>query len=239
MKRSMILVATVVLVIVQMHAQDVNIPQIGAKAPAFSSESTNGKINFPSDLGDSWKILFSHPKDFTPVCSSEILELAYAQESFDKLNTKLVVISTDIMEQHKSWKKALEEISYKGRDPVKINFPFVADNDLQVARSYGMIHSESSVSENIRGVYFIDPDNNIRAIHFYPNEVGRSIEETQRMLIALQSNYSQKNRLSPANWRPGDDLIVPVVSEHEKKSIGKADSKLYQFSWFMVFEKSL
>ncbi len=110
--------------------------------------------------------MFSHPKDFTPVCSSEMLELAYAQKSFDEMGVKLLVLSTDILEQHNSWKSALEEISYKDRDPVKINFPIVADNDLKVSNLYGMIHSPASVSQNIRGVYIINPDNVLKQSYF-------------------------------------------------------------------------
>ena len=238
MKKSILVSIASVLFFAQMNAQEVTIPQIGVQAPSFTSLSTNGTISFPSDFGNNWKILFSHPKDFTPVCSSEILELAYAQESFKELNTKLVVVSTDIMEQHNSWKAALEEISYQDRDPVKIDFPLVADNDMKVAKLYGMIHSANSVRENIRGVYFIDPDNTIRAIQFYPNEVGRNVDEVQRMLVALQQTRTQKNTVTPANWQPGEDMIVPVLSANEKETIGEPGSDFYQVAWFMTFKKS-
>lgn len=143
---------------------------------------------FPSDYGKSWKILFSHPKDFTPVCSSEILELAYAQESFDKLGAQLVVLSTDILEQHNSWKASLEQLHYKDREPVKIEFPLISDNDLVVSNQYGMIHNAESAKKNIRGVYFIDPDNEIRAIYFYPNEVGRNVDEVMMSLFPFCLN---------------------------------------------------
>lgn len=132
----------------------------------------------------------------------------------------------------------MEEINYLGRDPVKIEFPLVADNDMKIAKKYGMIHSETNVSENIRGVYFIDPSNTIRAINFYPMEVGRSVEEIERMLVALQTVSAQNNRVTPANWQVGDDLIVPVLSANEKKSISEPGSEFYQVAWFMSFEKS-
>jgi len=237
MRKLALFTTVIIFFLVQVKSQEVNIPQIGVKAPSFSAESTNGKIKFPSDFGQNWKILLSHPKDFTPVCSSEILELAYAQESFSELGTKLMVVSTDVLEQHKSWKAALEEINYQGRDPVKIEFPLIADNDLKVANLYGMIHSASSISQNIRGVYFIDPDNTVRAIMFYPNEVGRNVDELKRTLVALQTTYAQKNLVTPANWQLGNDMIVPVLSEAEKSSIGTPNSDFYQYSWFLTFKK--
>lgn len=219
-------------------AQDVEIPQIGSKAPSFTAASTNGKINFPSDFGKNWKIIFSHPKDFTPVCSSEILELAYAQKSFDDLGAKLIVLSTDILEQHKSWKSALEEIPYKDRAPVKITFPIVADNDLEVSKLYGMIHTRESMTQNIRGVYFIDPENTIRAIYFYPNEVGRNVDELKRTLVALETTRTDNSIVTPANWQAGDDVLVPIPSKEQKNTMGLPTSDLYQVSWFMTYKKS-
>lgn len=238
MKKLIFLAVAAIFSFAQINAQEVNVPQIGIKAPSFSAESTNGKVKFPSDFGDHWKILFSHPKDFTPVCSSEILELAYSQKSFDELDAKLMVVSTDIIEQHRSWKAALEEIHYLGRDPVNIQFPIIADNDLKVSKLYGMIHSAESVSENVRGVYFIDPENTIRAIFFYPNEVGRNVEELKRTLVSLQSHYANRNTVTPANWQPGDDVLVPTLSKSDKETLGSPGSDYYQAAWFMTFLKN-
>ena len=153
------------------------------------------------------------------------------------MGVKVVVLSTDILEQHNSWKSALEEISYKDRDPVKINFPIVADSDLKVSTLYGMIHSPASVSQNIRGIYIINPDNVIKAILFYPNEVGRDIDELKRAVSALQTNYADKSVVTPANWQIGDDVIVPVLSQAEKSNLNSSDSDYYQLSWFMTFKK--
>ncbi|MEN8158252.1 MAG: redoxin domain-containing protein [Bacteroidota bacterium] len=238
MKKVAVLSIAIAFCLVQAKAQKVIIPEIGGEAPSFTAQSTEGKVNFPSDYGDQWKILFSHPKDFTPVCSSEILELAYEQQTFHNLDASLVVVSTDVIEQHKNWKAALEEISYGERDPVKIDFPLVADNELEIATLYGMVHSESSISKNIRGVYFIDPDNTIKAIQFYPNEVGRSVEEIKRTLVALQATYANNNMVTPVNWQPGDDVIVPVLSQEDRKTIGTPGSEYYQLAWFMVFKKT-
>lgn len=224
--------------IAMLSAQVVKVPEIGEQAPEFKAQSTNGKIHFPSDFGNHWKILFSHPKDFTPVCSSEIYELAQAQQAFDKLDTKIVVMSTDLLVQHESWKAALEEISYKDRTPMKILFPIVSDNDLKVSKLYGMIHSNESLSLNIRGVYFVDPDNTIRAIFFYPNEVGRNIDEIQRTLVSLQNHYANNNQVTPANWQLGDDVLIPVMTKAEKDGLSLPNSELYQVSWFMTFLES-
>lgn len=238
MKKLVLFAVAAVFFLVQINAQDVTIPQIGIKAPSFSAQSTEGMINFPSDYGEKWKILISHPKAFTPVCSSELLELAHEQKSFEELGAQLVIMSTDIPELHKSWKAALEEVRYKDRDPVKINFPLLADNDYKVSSLYGMIHSAESLSKNIRGVYFIDPENTIRSIQFYPNEVGRSVSEMKRTLLALQRTHAQTNVVTPANWHPGDDVIVPVPSEEEKQKMGTPGSDYYQLAWFLFFKKS-
>lgn len=236
MKKSFFFAAALGLCLTQIKAQEVNIPQIGVQAPEFTAQSTQGMVNFPSDYGKSWKILFSHPKDFTPVCSSELLELSFEQENFKSLNTQLVVVSTDILEQHRSWVAALEETHYRDREPVKIEFPLVADNDLKVSSLYGMVHSVSSLSQNIRGVYIISPENVIKSIQFYPNEVGRNMEEIKRTLVALQHHHEYPDQVTPANWQSGDDVIVPVLSAEEKKKIGTQDSDYYQVNWFMVFK---
>ena len=237
MKKTLLIVALSVFTLSHALPEEPSVPQIGVKAPSFTAQSTNGKIKFPSDFGNNWKIIFSHPKDFTPVCSSEILELAYEQDNFEKLGAKILVVSTDILEQHNSWKAALEEVSFQDRDPVEIKFPIVEDNSLDISKKYGMIHSQVSIKENIRGVYFINPDNVVRAVYFYPNEVGRNIEELKRTLIALQKTYHDDSIVTPVNWQPGDDVVVPVLSQKDKENLGSADSDYYQLTWFMTFRK--
>ena len=243
MKKVLLFTALLCLSVVQVWSQgrrvtnNNSIPLIGVEAPSFTAHSTNGVINFPADFGSDWKILFAHPKDFTPVCSSELLELAHEQESFGKLGVQVVVLSTDMLDQHKTWKAALEEIHFKGREPVKINFPLVDDNSYNVSNLYGMIHSEVSAGENIRGVFILDPENKVRAIFYYPNEVGRNIGELKRTLIALQKTYNNKNIVMPANWQPGDDVLVPVISVEDRQRIGEPGSPLYQLSWFMTYMK--
>ena len=236
MKKAVLFSALILFTLTQVWSQDVEIPQIGSQAPSFIAMSTNGKIDFPRDFGKSWKILFSHPKDFTPVCSSEILELARDQKDFDALNAKLIVLSTDLLDQHESWKAALEGVKSNDNDAVKIEFPIISDNDFAVSRLYGMIHNEESSSKNIRGVFFIDPDNKVRAIMFYPNEVGRNIEELKRTLTALEVTSDNKNVVTPADWKPGDDVLVPFISQEDRKNIDKPGSAYRQLTWFMVYK---
>jgi peroxiredoxin 2/4 len=213
------------------------IPLIGVEAPSFSALSTKGQINFPADFGRDWKVLFAHPKAFTPVCSSELLEMAHAQEVFDRLGARLIVVSTDNLDQQMSWKSALEEVRFKGNNPVKIGFPLVEDPQLRISNQYGMIHPSVSIGENIRGVFIIDPDNKVRAIFYYPNEVGRNIDELARTLVALQTTRSNPRIVTPANWRAGDDYMVPVLTSSERENVGKQGSAHYQFHWFMIYQK--
>ena len=197
-------------------SKDNKIPLIGSKAPSFTEESTNGQITFPDDFGNKWKILFSHPQDFTPVCSSELLELAYMQKEFDKLGVKLAVISTNDLSLHKMWKSQLESLDYKGRGPQKIEFPLFDDHQFVVSKMYGMLHSPESTDKDVRGVFIIDSKNIVRSINFYPMQVGRNMEEIERIVEALQT-ADKASVLLPANWKPGDDVMVGHFPYTEKQ----------------------
>lgn len=184
------------------------IPLIGSKAPSFKAKSTQGKMTFPDDFGHSWKILFSHPQDFTPVCSTELLELAYMQKDWNKLGVKVAVISTDDLQRHKLWVEQLEGLDYKGRGKQQINFPIFDDHNFIVSKKYGMLHEPTSTTEDVRGVFIIDPNNVIRAINFYPMQVGRNFAEIERTVEALQT-VDKEQVLTPGNWKMGDDVLVP------------------------------
>jgi peroxiredoxin (alkyl hydroperoxide reductase subunit C) len=217
-----------------------NIPMIGDDAPSFTAETTNGELNFPADFGHKWKIIFSHPRDFTPVCSSEILTLAHMQEDFDNLDVKLVIVSTDTLAKHFMWKKALEEIAYKNQDPVKIKFPLVDDNRLIVSKEYGMLHMPVSTTKDVRGVFIINPQNKIEAIYFYPMNIGRNMDEIKRTVIALQTAGKGKDRvLIPANWQVGDDVLVPQFPYTDKQLADNPEVKnnYYNVGSFMWFKK--
>ncbi len=213
------------------------IPLIGSQAPQFTAPTTMGMLSFPGDFGNAWKILFSHPRDFTPVCSSEILELANKQDEFKKMGAQIVILSVDKMASHKSWKADLESVSYKGREPLQIYFPLVVDSSSAISRSYGMMDANSEGTQSVRGVFFIDPENEIRAFQFYPNEVGRNTDEILRILKALQTQQNHQNIVIPANWQPGDDVMIPFLSEEDKKELQKPEPSVHYINWYMIFRK--
>jgi len=217
---------------------DIRIPLTGETAPSFKAESTIGPINFPKDYYGKWKILFSHPADFTPVCSTELLELANDQESFKELNTQIVVMSTDSKNSHIEWISSLEDLTYKGREIEEIDFPVVADDNLNISKTYGMIHPNSSSTRDVRGVFIIDPDDIIRAMFFYPMATGRNLEEIKRTLIALQLT-DKENIFTPANWQPGEDVLLPAPATKEAadRLADNRDPKLTSLTWYIWFMK--
>ncbi|PWE00932.1 redoxin domain-containing protein [Marinilabilia rubra] len=241
MKKLMLLTVVLVLPLFGAESQkkDIqNVPFIGSEAPSFVGMSTNGEIAFPEDFGNSWKILFAHPKDHTPVCSSEILELAHQEKEFAKLGASLVVVSTDLLDSHNNWKMALEEVKFNGREPIKINFPIVDDNSMKIIKSYGMLDMGPTIGQSVRGVFFVDPENRIRAYYFYPNEVGRNVEEMKRTLIALQTNYEDHRVVLPVNWQPGDDVMLKYLDSEQLAEVDLPGSKYYRKAWFMNYMRA-
>ena len=241
MKRILIIIIFLGSCLTLVQAQESpasRIPLIGEQAPKFTAESTIGTITFPDDNNSKWTILFSHPADFTAVCSSEILELAALQDDFEKLNTRLMVISTDAVSSHIEWVKSLEAIKYKDRESIKIKFPLISDKSMEISKKYGMVHSYSSTTKDVRGVFIVDPDNKIEAIFFYPMNVGRNIEEIKRTLVALQTAV-KNNVLMPANWKPGQDVMIPSpkTSVEADKMVKKNNPELYNLTWYMWFKK--
>jgi peroxiredoxin (alkyl hydroperoxide reductase subunit C) len=212
-------------------------PLIGETAPSFTAESTNGTVAFPTAFGRKWKLLFSHPQDFTPVCTTEIIELARLQEEMNKMGVKLVVVSTDPLATHVQWKKSMEELSTKNNESVKIKFPLVDDEKLKISKQYGMIHPLSNSTRAVRGVFIIDPDNVIQAIYFYPASVGRNTEELIRMVTALQVTASEK-LFTPVNWKAGNDLIAPVPPTIDGKVVGYDVDKYYSEAWYLWYKKA-
>lgn len=239
MKKLMLTLVSVLFLVGGVFSQsNSGIPLIGSKAPSFTAKSTNGKIKFPEDYGKDWKILFSHPQDFTPVCSSELLELAYMQKDFERLGVKIAVISTDDVDQHKMWKAHLEELDYKGRGTQHINFPIIDDSKATVSRTYGMLHKPASTNKDIRGVFIIDPENTVRSINFYPMQVGRNMNEIVRIVEALQTTDAAKV-LTPANWNKGDDVLVPYYPYTKAQLAAKPELKdeYYNMGNRMWFKK--
>lgn len=240
MKKYIIVLLLGVVMSSQINAQDyeTRIPLIGEMTPEFTANSTMGKINFPDDYPGKWKIIFSHPADFTPVCSSEILHLAEMQDEFDKLDTKIFVVSTDGLSSHMAWVNSLEDIPYPDGEKQEIKFPLIPDTDLEISKKFGMLHSYTSNTRDVRGVFIIDPTDRIQAIFFYPMTIGRDMDEIKRALIALQT-VDKHYVLTPANWKPGDDVLIKSPStqkEAEKMEKLKRDD-VTSLSWFMWFKK--
>lgn len=217
------------------------IPLIGDKAPSFTENSTNGILNFPDDFGTRWKILFSHPLDFTAVCTSELCGIARNQDKLDSLGVKVAVVSIDEVERHLLWKEFMERVLSEENEVVEIKYPIVADLSGEVSRKYGMLQNSVDDHHDVRGVFIIDPDNIIQAVSFYPINVGRNMNEILRTVAALQVSR-QGDVLTPLNWTPGDDVLVPhkPYTSDELKNNPELKERYYnkgEFMWFKKMEK--
>ena len=209
-------------------------PRIGDAAPEFTAVTTQGVINFPSDYKGKWKILFSHPADFTPVCTSEFMTFGKMAKEFEDLNCQLVGLSVDGLHSHIAWLRTIKEkIDWKGINNIEIKFPLVVDITMNVANKYGMIQPGESNTSAVRAVFFIDPDNIIRTIMYYPLSLGRNFDEIKRVLIGLQTVDNFGVAL-PADWRPGDEVIVPPAGSCgvAKERMEGADKDLHCYDWF-------
>jgi alkyl hydroperoxide reductase subunit AhpC len=187
--------------------------RLGDTAPDFSAETTEGNINFHEWMGDKWAVLFSHPKDFTPVCTTELGEAARLKPEFEKRNVKIIGLSVDPAESHKKWANDIEETQGQ-----KLNFPVIADGDRKVSDLYDMIHPSASETFTVRSVYVIGPDKKVTLMITYPASTGRNFDEILRVIDSLQltANYSVA---TPVNWKDGDDvIIVPAVSDEDAKT---------------------
>jgi peroxiredoxin (alkyl hydroperoxide reductase subunit C) len=213
------------------------IPLIGEDAPAFTAQTTKGVLHFPSDYGKKWKILLSHPADFTPVCTSEILELALVQQQFKDLNAELAVLSTDDISLHKSWEQSMNELLRSENQSARLDFPLIDDSNTEISRKYGMLSPSIDMRHTVRGVFIIDPDNKIESVLFYPSNVGRNLEELQRTLVALQT-AKEHAVLTPVNWKPGDDVLLPYPYPYNYyDSIKNGNESYRNLSWYMLFKK--
>jgi peroxiredoxin (alkyl hydroperoxide reductase subunit C) len=193
----------------QAQTQSVSLPRIGEKAPAFKAVTTQGEINFPEQYAGSWVILFSHPADFTPVCTSEFMTFATMESQFAQANCKLVGLSVDGLYSHIAWLRTIKEkIEYKGMKNVEVTFPLIEDITMEVAKKYGMIQPGESNTKAVRAVFVIDPKGIIRTVIYYPLSLGRNFDELYRIVVALQT-ADAFSVATPADWRPGDDVIVP------------------------------
>ena len=213
-------------------------PLINDDAPAFKAVTTQGEINFPQDYEGKWVILFSHPADFTPVCTTEFMTFASMIQEFKDLNTELIGLSVDSLYAHIAWLRKIQELEWNGISKPEVTFPLIEDIKMDVARKYGMIQPGASTTQAVRSVFFIDPKGKIRAIIYYPLSLGRNFNEIKRVILALQKADAD-NCATPANWRPGDDVIVPTAGScgTAKERVESKDPDMYCLDWFMCFRK--
>lgn len=215
-----------------MTEQALSLPRIGDMAPDFTAMTTQGQIQFHKWKGNSWAILFSHPADFTPVCTTELTEFARRSEEFERRKVKLIGLSIDSIHAHLAWRENMRE-----KLGVTINYPLISDIDMSVARKYGMIHPGEGATVTVRAVFVIDPNHTIRALVYYPLNTGRNIDEIIRLVDALQT-ADGKGVACPVNWRPGDKVIVPPPKTETEVEERKAH-KEYEAVDFYLMKKSL
>lgn len=214
-----------------------SMPRIGDQAPEFRAMTTHGKLNFPGDYAGKWKILFSHPADFTPVCTTEFIAFANMQKEFEALNTQIVGLSVDSLSSHIAWVRNIKEkIEWEGSKDVEIGFPIIVDISKKVSTLYGMIMPGESNNSCIRAVFFIDPTDKIRAIIYYPLNLGRNFDEIKRVIIGLQTSDAHDVAM-PANWQPGKDVVLhyPVTTDDAKARVAQEGIKCHE--WYLCSKK--
>lgn len=214
-------------------------PRIGEQAPSFEAVTTQGKINFPVDYRGKWVILFSHPADFTPVCTTEFMTFGKMAAEYEALNCQLVGLSIDGLYSHIAWLRTIKDkIDYKGMKDIEIKFPLIEDVSMHVAKLYGMVQPGESETQAVRAVFFIDPKGIIRTILYYPLSLGRNFDEIKRVLMGLQTADNFGVAL-PADWRPGDDVIVPTAGSCgvAKERMDNITGELTCYDWFFCTRK--
>jgi len=215
----------------------VRIPLIGEKAPSFEAVTTQGKISFPDDYKGKWVILFSHPADFTPVCTTEFMTFASMEEELKALNCELIGLSIDSNFSHIAWLRTIKEkIKFRDMENVEVKFPLIADLKMEVAKKYGMVQPATSDTQAVRAVFFIDPEGTIRALVYYPLSNGRNFDEIKRLLIAMQTSDKFKVA-TPADWRPGEKVIVPPPGScgQAAERVAGAGKDYECQDWFLCF----
>jgi len=222
-----------------MEEQACRLPLIGEKAPTFVAESTQGTVHFPDDYKGTWVVLFSHPADFTPVCTTEFMTFASMAEEFKTLNTELLGLSIDSTFSHIAWLRTIrEKIDYKGMKGVEVLFPVISDLTMEVSKKFGMLQPSASTTQAVRAVFIIDPKATVRAILYYPLSNGRNMDEIKRLLVAMQHSDEYKIA-TPANWQLGDDVIIPPPGScgSAKDRVEKAGSDYRCLDWFLCLKK--
>ncbi len=221
-----------------LDVKQTTMPLIGEPAPEFTAITTQGEINFPKDYKGKWVILFSHPADFTPVCTTEFMTFAAMMDEFKELNTELVGLSVDSLYAHIAWLRKIGELEWNGMKNLDVTFPLIEDIKMDVANKYGMIQPGQSNTQAVRAVFVVDPKGIIRTILYYPLSMGRNFDEIKRIILALQK-ADDDNVATPADWRPGDDVIVPTPGTcgTARERMESKDDDIYCLDWFMCFKR--
>ena len=205
-----------------------SMPRIGDQAPDFEALTTKGKIKMSDFAKDKWIVMFSHPADFTPVCTTEMSGFALRKKEFDALNTELLGLSIDSIHAHLGWVQNVREST-----GVYFDFPIIADIDMKVSKRYGMLQPNESETSAVRAVFFIDPSKKIRLIMYYPLNVGRNMDEILRVLEALQTSDKYKVAM-PLDWKRGDKVIVPPPKSLDELNARLADDSLEKVEWYLA-----
>ena len=218
--------------------EEQKMPLIGDDAPSFKAVTTQGPISFPEDYKGKWVILFSHPADFTPVCTTEFITFASIMDELKEMNTELIGLSVDSLYSHIAWLRKIQELDYKRMKNVEVKFPLIEDIRMEVANKFGMIQPNASNTQAVRAVFFIDPKAKIRCILYYPLSLGRNFDEIKRIIKGLQKADSD-GVATPADWRPGDDVIVPTAGSCgvAKERMESKDDDMYCLDWFLCFKR--
>jgi peroxiredoxin 2/4 len=216
------------------------VPLIGDRAPAFKAPTTQGDIDFPAQYKGKWVILFSHPADFTPVCTTEFMTFASMYDKFKARNCELVGLSIDSNYSHIAWLRTIaEKIEFKGMKNVQVTFPVIADPMGKVAVLYGMLQPNADTTKAVRAVFYVDPTGVVRALIYYPLSNGRNFAEIYRLLVAMQTSDEYKIA-TPADWQPGDDVIVPPPGScgaARERVDTASQSGLKCLDWFLCLKK--
>lgn len=219
---------------------EVNVmPRIAEVAPEFKASTTQGSIDFPKDFKGKWVILFSHPADFTPVCTSEFMTFGKMAKEFEELNCQLLGLSVDGLSSHIAWLRRIKEkIEFNGMKNIDVRFPLIDDISMNVAKKYGMIQPGESQTAAVRAVFFIDPKGIIRTILYYPLSLGRNFAEIKRILIGLQTVDNFGVAL-PADWQPGNDVIVPPANTMDlaDERMDSTNDAMICHDWFFCTKK--
>jgi len=220
------------------HEPAARLPLIGDDAPAFSADTSMGRVTFPDDYRGRWVVLFSHPGDFTPVCTTEIMAFGAMQGEFKALGAELIGLSVDSVPSHIAWLRAMrDKIRFKEMAGVEVRFPIIADVSMEVSRKYGMIQPGASNTAPVRAVFVIDPNAKVRALIYYPLESGRNMAEIKRILMAIQTSDAH-HVATPADWQPGEEVILlpPMSMEKAEERLSSGEGRCED--WFICLKSA-